>query len=353
MELSDGTVIPSYLVPVQGQVVRSQQFDNTALRVGEIEEIIYSTSKQSMSKTAIEYRVAVMTRDSGGAVATVSYPNCRIANLFGGGADTFSYTLRARVVDPQTHKITSNGSKVLILCINGQSQQAFIIGGIPDSPPVAKESDGHNLFAEFNGTSCTIDSEGALQFQFRGATDATNKLLGSAKEENSNSFLQMLSDGGIKAGTKDSAQYIFLNHADKKLELQADEAWNVKVNKKMSFDVGDTIDMQGRSSGNLQVSGGLTLKSSGVRTGSATDATMMGTTYRAAQQTMHSTTIGVLNGLAASLGASGVSLQLVPITAPVGVALAALVPMIVSLTNAITSFESQSARFLSQKNLSD
>jgi len=352
MELSDGTVIPSFLNPVWGQVVKSQQFDNTALRVGEIEEIIYPASKQSKTKTAIEYRVAVMTRDGAGAVATVSYPNCRIANLFGGGADTFRYTLRARVVDPQTHKVTSSGSKVLILCINGQSQQPFIIGGIPDSPPVAKEEDGHSLFAEFNGTSCTVDSEGALKFQFRGATDATNKLLDGVDEDASNSFLQMLSDGGIKVGTKDSAQYLFLNHADKTLEFQADEAWNVKVNKKLSFDVGDTIDIQGRSSGNLQVSGGLTLKSSGVRTGSATDATMMGTTYRTAQQTMHSTMSGVLNGISAALTTLATALADTP-AAAAAPSVTAIVPLIISLGNAITSFESQSARFLSQKNLSD
>lgn len=352
MELSDGTVIPSYLTPTWGQVVKSQQFDNTALRVGEVEEIIYSTSKQSMAKTAVEYRVAVMTRDSGGAVATVSYPNCRIANLFGGGADTFRYTLRARVVDPQTHKVTSNGSKVLILCINGQSQQAFIVGGIPDSPPVAKEDAGHNLFAEFNGTSCTIDSKGALQFQFRGATDAANKLLESAKEENSDSFLRLLSDGGIKAETPKAAQYLFLNHADKKLEFQADEAWNVHANKKISIDAGDAIDIQGKSSGNLQVSGGLTLKSSGVRIGAATDATMMGTTYRAAQQTMHSTMSGILNGIVTSLTAVAGGLSA---TAPAAAAAltSTTIPLVVSLGNAITSFESQSARFLSQKNLSD
>jgi hypothetical protein len=89
-----------------------------------------------------------------------------------------------------------------------------------------------------------------------------------------------------------------------------------------------------------------------LQVGSATDAMMMGTTYRTAQQTMHSTMSSVLGGISAALTAVGVALEATP-AAAAGPSVKALVPLIISLGNAITSFESQSARYLSQKNSSD
>ena len=103
------------------------------------------------------------------------------------------------------------------------------------------------------------------------------------------------------------------------------------------------------------------IKSAGVLTGAASDATLMGTTYRAAEAQLHSQLLAGLQALTAGLTALGAGLAAaapltplaaVPLAAAAAGATAAIASVTV-MTAALTAFEAQAPTYLSLKNKSD
>ncbi|NDD84345.1 hypothetical protein EBZ38_08750 [bacterium] len=358
-------------------------FNEFQLLQGEVKEIIYPNDNKSLSKTYIEYNVAVQHKTSGGPTSTVIYPNCLLVNSFGGIADKVSYSLRADPKEPTGKNVSTTGSKVLLLCISGVRSQAYIIGGIRDD--AQKDPNGHHFLFQFNGVSFAINNDGEAKLVFRGATDVSNDLRSNVDKNASPTTVSITKNGNLKISTKDDAQFLHIDHENKKIEVLADTEWNVKVNEKATFDFGKNWDANvggalscsiqenvnlNTSSGKIDIgaSGNVSIKSAGLLVGNATDSMMKGTTYRNAEANKNSQLISALGQLAGYLTTAGIGittasgLHSVPIAGPIAgaaplaaaaTALASAATAVSQMISAITSFESQSFTYLSTVNKND
>lgn len=383
--LDDNTVVPHFqgLIP-RGQATDTGNLTNLALRMGEVKDIIYKTDPQSITKQFTEYSVEVQHRDGRGPGTTSRYAGCLVASLFGGAADVLRYTLRKDNGTNTGPDGIGVGSKVLLLCVNGQTTRAMIIAGLRDIKTNSKDADdpalGHNLFFEFNGISFSVNKDGEARIQFRGPTKVDGSLdtAAGANANNGPTAIEFLKNGNLHISTK-AGQEILLDHANKKASFVFDTEWNVKVNKKVVEDYGDSwqtsvgtsikIEAQkditfNSSAGawNLGAAGNLKIKTAGVLTGAATDATMMGDTYRRAEQTLHqqlttgftslTTQLGIIS--AAANGPMAIPVYGASIAGPIiGTAAAQMATAVGQMIAAIQSFEGQAAKYLSLKNKSD
>lgn len=369
MRLPDGTVIPSYFgAETMGTTTAPNSFGNVALRQGEVRAIIYPNDPKNLSKTVVEYHVAVQVRDGTGPAAIVNYPNCQVANLFGGTADRLRYTYRPQTHEPEKRQVLSDGSKVMVLCINGETRRAYIVGGLNEDTTPEKAEDGHNLRFEFNGVQVTINKDGELQARFRGATKIDGTLADSADANAEGSTVTFTKEGGIRLSTKDAQQFLFLDHQNKKLSILADEQWQVDVNGSIDFTAGDTVKFKGAKTCTIEMDDRVYIKSAGVHVGAATQAWMMGTNYRNSESVMHKTMQGILDGIATDLTLAASNLQIaatmhtIPVQGPVqaaanlqiaATALQGLGPKFLALSASIKIHESRSSTFLSTKNRND
>lgn len=159
-------------------------FDDVQFHFGEVQSIIYANDENSRSKQFTEYSVFVQYRDpiTKAGVGRM-YDNCLLSNMFGGVSDFLSYTLRGQnsTASAKDDRL-GLGSKVLLLCINGETQYPVIIGGIGDptdkSQTDTKDKDlGHHLKFIFNGLGVSINKDGELTVVFNGPTDIKGKLV--------------------------------------------------------------------------------------------------------------------------------------------------------------------------------
>lgn len=387
MILSDNTVIPSYLdVRGRGVPMDDGSLTNLGLRLGEVKEIVYPDDPRSISKRLLEYRVEVQHRDGYGPGTTLIYDTCMVANLFGGMADVFRYTLRQ---DDQSKTAESGlgvGSKVLILCVNGQTTRAIILGGVRDThldqSTVETKDDGHNLYFEFNGLSFRINKDGEARIQFKGATKVDGSLAG---DNNGPTTVEFRKDGSLAISTKDENQSILIDNASKKVDFSFDSSWSVNVNGNVAekygrdwqVTAGTTITLGATgaialasSTGTMAMScaGGASITSAGLSIGKATDAMLLGETYRKHQSALHQQTIAGLQDLGRQLGVAGsalttvAALHKIPVSGPVTasgmvqIAAQALLQAVQSVQNligSIANFEGQAVKYLSLVNKHD
>lgn len=357
----DNTIIPSFFgTEVRGSVLTNESLNSTPLRVGEVKEIIYPDNQLSISGKYVEYTVEVIQGDGGSSYSSTLYHGCVVGQTFGGFADQLHYTLRK---DEQTQGRDENGgvgvgSKVLLMCINGVRSNAVILCGLPDSKfsedDKAKHSSelGHNLFFEFNGVQFNVNKDGELKATFRGATKTDGTLADSADANAEGSYIQINKDGNITIATPDDAQSIVVNHKDRKLEIQVQDEWNCNISGTVNITADENVN----------------IRSSGVNVGDATDAWVLGTTYRRAETQMNSSVSSSDSAIAAALNSASISLQIaaslnaIPTVggglastafASVATTLGTIASQFSSKATAISSFESSASSFLSTKNKGD
>jgi phage baseplate assembly protein gpV len=357
--LSDGTCIPSYLGSRSRGVGGGSRvaLNDSVLHLGEIKKVIWPDDKNSYTKTTVEYEVEVQYRSGSGGYVSSTFRGATLSNVFGGNADQMRATLRPGKGD--SDKAMGAGSKVLLLCIGGDQQKAIILGGVrdPNSKLVESKDDGHHLFFEFNGAQFSVDKDGQAQFLFRGATKVDGTLTDSAVTEAEGTSVLLDKDGGFTVGTPDLAQYIKIDHKNKKIEILSDDDFHVTSNGKVTVEAQGDVSVSTKGSATITAQGTISEKSAGVLIGDATDATMKGTTYRAAEQALHSqlasglTALGPL--LATVAGAMTAAALLNPPLGPAAVPLTAASVLMGQLAGAIQAFEGQAQLFLSTKNKSD
>jgi hypothetical protein len=313
--LDDGTIVPSYLGIVRPERVHDTGVHtNVALHVGEVKEIVYPTDERSISKKRIEYVVLVEHSKESSAMVQAKYGAMPTGSVFGGVADFTHYTLRADPEDLQ-QEAHGMGSKVLLACINGRINNCIILGGIPDpKSPNDSEDDGHNFVWQFNGINLTVNDDGEVTVTRNGPSTIKGELR----------------DGEDSSKQGGAAQ------------LDKDGNFNVTVPTKVY------------------------LKSAGVQTGDATDATVLGDTYRNAEGQMHqkvaaalSSASGAVGGAVAGIATAGTQLGLgnnagaAAALATVSTALGQMASQLANAAAAIQAFEAQASWYLSTKNKSD
>lgn len=328
--------IPSYLSARDRSLGEdSGLYSNFCLRFGEVVGIIYPDSPSSLSKRTIEYNVAVQHKDyflNTGYVRL--YNNCILFNIFAGLADKFVFTLRADDNKGNAKDGLGMGSKVLLLCINAEQGQAVILGGVRDAKDLEEEKQkakelGHHLQMLFNGVEYLINKDGEFSLTYQGKTKIDGKPEDGVDSNAVGSFIKFTKDGNISLKTHEAQEEISLDHQNKKIILKADQ---------------------------------------GIKIGQATDSFLKGTTYRSAQQTLHSQLTQTFTQIQSEIQTAAISLQtagaamVTPVTGAVAAAPAvtaaatALITAssaIAQIISAFNSFEGQADQFLSKNNSSD
>src|ERR1043165_2825849 len=163
MELPDGTPIPSHLSVAWRDMTNDMGlFDNALLRVGTVVKKILPSDPTSINKYFTEYDVDVQEYDSEQSTTNQRSYRCIVATLFGGITDRLTYTLREPSVDSNGKPVA--GSRVLIHCINGETYNAVIVGGIRAGEDKDDLENGHlhQLHSLFNGVDLLINDDGEL-----------------------------------------------------------------------------------------------------------------------------------------------------------------------------------------------
>lgn len=367
--LDDNSVIPSYLgIRDQGFDMDPGNMTNLALRPGEVREIIYPDDKRSVTGRFTEYMVEVQESDGNGPGTSTRYANCIVSNLFGSFADILTFTLRADKVGDQETGI-GTGSKVLVLCVNGKTTQGVIIGGSRDTGTetqrVDKKDDGHNLKFAFNGIHVGINKDGELRVEYYGATDANGDLLSSADSNASGSSLVFSKDGSVKVFTAAGDQFIHLDHKNKKIDIHANKEWNVTSDDTIDLTATGQMTLTAKTC-SIDMDDRAFIRTAGLYVGTASDATLLGETFRRNQGQMHTTMSSTLDSLGGLISTAATNLQVaatllkIPVAGPalssVPLQLAATAlngagPMFNALSAAIKTFEA--GNYLSTKNKSD
>lgn len=326
--LPDGTVVSSVLgcrsVGIPGN---TGIFGQGALMSGEIKDIIYPSDTRSRSQKFVEYEVNVQYRDGSGPGVSRLFTSCFIDNLFGGIADKLSFTLRKDPIKDRTGDGVGVGSKVLLLCVDGDLFNAVILGGLrdPTDPNLDSQGQGHNLFFEFNGVKAVINDAGELTLTYLGKTKVDGTLDPSANSAASGSTIVLSKDGSVTSTSPDGKQIIKINHATHKLSIAADAELDITSNGKV------------------------VIKSTGVLNGGATDAWILGTTYRSAEDMMLSnisSSMAIVSSSLASASAAPSFSVAQPFLSTAGLALAKAVL-------AITAFQASASNYISKTNLTD
>lgn len=301
MMLEDGTVIPHYLgVQQRGQATDSGDFSNIALRLGEVKGVVAPEAQESLTGKYFEYTVEVQHRDGSGPGTSVLYTNCLLANLFGSGGDKCRFTLRSDDKDQQSRKDdgVGIGAKVLLLCVNGEGNRCWIIGGVRDpETDETKDSpdDGHNWYWEFNGLRQTINKDGEYTLTFRGATNRDGTLADGVKEANSGSHIKFDKDGGCTIASGDK------NNESLHFDLQ-----NKKVTMKsggtMAFNAPDGVTVDTNKSCTI------TAKNTYIGSKNADENLILGKTYRDAENQLHDSLADGFSSLNSQLSSLGQSI---------------------------------------------
>jgi hypothetical protein len=177
--LPNGTVLPFGLMGIShdaGMAGFNKTYRNTALRLGIVVNSYDISDPINVSKLTTEYDVLVFEQMEDKGSSVIKYKNCISAEGMGSIADFFERTLRVRQnSSTQTQTIDTknqNGAVVLILCLDGMSEKAIIIGAVthPDRKTTLAGQTAH-LEGEFNGVNIQVNEDGSANFTFNGPTN--------------------------------------------------------------------------------------------------------------------------------------------------------------------------------------
>lgn len=297
-------------------------FNNTALKVGIVLEIIEEDDEKNQSKLGPEYHVMTIEQEGQRGSNSSIYKNCINIDAFGGAADYFQFRHRAvKDINKTKENLTfknQTGSIVLLLCLDGNSEKAVIIKSIhnPKKNKVLTKDKGHHLEGEFNGVNWQVDKDGALKITFKSATedDGTpkNKEAGGTfleidkegsfkiddgKEENIIGFNKTNGNMTLKANKNISTtakEEIFVTSgkstiitskkdiiaaAEGKVTHTAKQSYDIKADGKFSV-VSSNVNIRSDGAATLEAGGNITLKGTKILIGnSPTPALVMGTKF--------------------------------------------------------------------------
>src|ERR1017187_4807992 len=149
---------------------------NVQLRYDEVKREILPTSQESYSKLYREYEVLVQHYDGGSATHRM-YHHCMVLNDLAGLGDFSTQSLR--VSDKDDFQL-GNGSRVFILCVEGNDARAIIIGGPAQHKDTSEKT---HKEVEFNGVNFAIFDDGAWTLTNKGKTDNEGAMDENADEE--------------------------------------------------------------------------------------------------------------------------------------------------------------------------
>lgn len=243
--LDNGSVLPFGLLS-QDTYSMADAFKKThqnyALRVGIVINSYGKSDPSNMSKQNPEYDVMTFEQNEDQGSTTITYKNCVAASAFGSIADFFEATVRkmkAKTTKGSTpDPAGQNGSMVLLLCLNGLSDRAVIIGalGHPDRKTTLVD-DSPRLEGEYNGINIKVETDGSTTLTFKGATDNDGKLIDSKQTP---TILKIEKDGSFQASHQTITHRLDKNG---KASLTADDDISLLTKKNVNVTTTESINL--------------------------------------------------------------------------------------------------------------
>jgi phage baseplate assembly protein gpV len=196
-------------------------------RSGEVIRKVDPTSQDSRSKLFYEYDVLVSHYENE-AFTTKIYRNCFLINSLAGLADKSHFTLRAS--DSNDPAIPGNGSKVLVLCLDGNETQTFIVGGIQAEADPDDVDKGHHFYWEFNGVVLEVNDDGSWSITNNGKTNIKGEADKDRDTDGSGTKVSVEANGNFTIQTP-KGQVIKLDNTDGSITISSDQQVTIKTNQ--------------------------------------------------------------------------------------------------------------------------
>ena len=239
--LPSGSILPSGLLDSDSE--RFDPFDfnykNYGIKIGFILEVLDIDNPKNLSKSSVEYDVAVFEQNMDESSTVVNYRNCIAMESMGGIGDFFEFKRRGQT---KTKKKNSkfapdlqDGQMVLIMHVNGIAENSIIVGAIRHTSRKTKLTPeaGVAMAGEFNGLSVEVDKHGAMFVKFKGATDTEGEPL---NKKVSGSYLQIEKDGSIEVGDGNKEK-IRIDKTKKTISAQSESDMSLKTEANLKVEV--------------------------------------------------------------------------------------------------------------------
>jgi hypothetical protein len=179
--LNSGGVLPSGLLSGNDSIEKMGAFNKTyrnyPLRIGIVDKIYAFDDPNNFSKLTTEYDLLVFEQQADRGSTILTYKNCIASDGLGSIADYFEKNLRQKTVNNNPAGILNttyqNGAIVILLCLDGVSEKAVIVGGInhPDRQTNLTSTEPQ-LYGEYNGVAVVVNPDGSTSLTFKGQTDS-------------------------------------------------------------------------------------------------------------------------------------------------------------------------------------
>lgn len=256
-------ILPSSLLEAREDMDMNFQkkiSENMCLRLGVVIEIYDLEDKENVSKLVPEYDVMTIEDDN-----ATNYKNCMSMDSFGGIGDYFMKKLRkpkdSKKVKQSGSLKKQNGSIVLLLCIDGSSEQGIIMGAIahPDRKTgKLTKALGQHMEGEFNGLNYKVDKDGAMTILFKSATDNDGK---PADEKAGGATWKIEKDGSIEF-SDGNKEVVRIDKTKKTITVIAEgdisgtSDANVSFTAKKNFTAKSTADLLADAGGSFTAKSG-------------------------------------------------------------------------------------------------
>jgi len=255
--LDNGTVLPSGLLN-ESMSSRLEGFNksyrDTPLRAGVIVASYSVNDPENRTKLATEYDVTTVQQNEDRGATTINYRKCLSSDALGGIADFFEMNFRQKTQQTYSGQAVrfagQNGSIVLLLCLDGTSNKAMIVGGFPHPDRETALVDTQpRLQGEYNGVNIAINPDGSTSLTFKGATDNDGNVIDPSQ---GTTKVQISTDGSFSV----TNQATTLNMAKSgviTITAKGDIDINTQANNNVTISGNSTTNVTGNSV--LNVSG--------------------------------------------------------------------------------------------------
>jgi hypothetical protein len=241
----------------------NKKYENSPIRMGciikkyEIDDD-NNTTKSKEESSVVQYQVVVEQQEKL-AITFTTYDKCICMTGFGGLADFFEYKLRDSNLNFEESYDYSkqNGSMVLLLCMDGFSEKAIIIGSLKHykrKTKLTKEA-GLHLEGEYNGLNWKVNSDGELTVTFKSAT--CNDGI-PCDEAAGGSHIKMDKEGSIDLNANLDAgeeTYIRMDKKNKDVGLKAGQHIGLTANKNIGFNAKGEISGKAKGAVKFEAEG--------------------------------------------------------------------------------------------------
>jgi hypothetical protein len=284
--LKNGTVLPSGLLSHDQQRMMEgfkKTFQNKTIKAGIIIASYDVDNANNLSKLFPEYDVLAFEQNEDKGSTVSIYKNCSAASSLGSIADYFEMTLRPLQKKSTKGTVPSpsgqDGSIVLILCLNGMSDTAIIVGSLPHPDrPTNIEGAQPQLYGEYNGVNVVVNVDGSTALTFKGATNNDGSVADSSQ---GNTVVSIATDGSFQ-----------VQHSTVTFALDRSGAVNLTASGNVTIQC-DAANIN-CSTSTVTASGTATVEGSTVKLGAnASEAVVKGNTFKKLfDQHIHPTPIG-------------------------------------------------------------